>query len=308
MTTETFYFLIGLAAIVAGFWILLKRKINFNFYQGGATPVLDSFSRDLILLAKQNRLDPVVGREREIARVIQILCRRTKNNPVLLGKSGVGKTAIVEGLAQLIVNKKAPGILRNKRLLQLDLPGILAGTKYRGEFEQRLKRMTEEIINSKRTIILFVDEVHTLAGAGGASGALDADDILKPPLARGDLQLIGATTEKEYNQYIKKDATLDRRLQPILIEEPSASETIEILKGIRSRYEEYHGVKISDEAIEKAVAVANSLFPNKSFPDKAIDLMDESASRISLSVVLKGVDKEKAEVTAKDVEDTGSAY
>jgi ATP-dependent Clp protease ATP-binding subunit ClpC len=281
--------------------------LNLNIGGSAGTPVLDSFSRDLTVLAREKKLDPVIGRDREISRAIQILCRRTKNNPVLLGKSGVGKTAIVEGLAQAIVDKKVPEILQSKRVLQLDLPGILAGTKYRGEFEERLKRITQEMINSGRTIILFIDEIHSLAEAGGASGAIDADDILKPPLARGDLQLVGATTTEEYNQYIKKDVTLDRRLQPIIVLEPSESETLEILRGIKERYERHHGVEISDEALKKAVELSGFLFPDKAYPDKAIDLMDEGASKVKLSKVLSGHTGQSIVVTEKDIEDVGMA-
>jgi len=227
----------------------------------------------------------VIGREEEIERVIQVLCRRTKNNPVLVGKSGVGKTAIAEGLAQAIAKKKVPRILQNKRVLALDLTGIVAGTKYRGEFEKRLKQIADEITAAQRSIILFIDEIHTLAEAGGAEGSIDADDILKPALARGDLQVIGATTAEEYKQFIKQDVTLDRRLHPILVDEPTKEETAEILRGIKRRYEQFHKVNITDEAILTAVHLAAEHIKDKSFPDKAIDLMDEAASKVSIENV-----------------------
>lgn len=199
-----------------------------------------------------------------------------------MGKAGVGKTAIAEGLAQAIVDNKTPQILQHKKVLALDLPALLAGTKYRGEFEQRLKKITQEITAAKRNIILFIDEIHTLAEAGGAEGAIDADDILKPALARGDLQVIGATTAQEYKEFIKKDVTLDRRLHPILIDEPNKKETVDILKGIKRKYEQFHKVKISDAIITKIVDLAAQNIKDKSFPDKAIDLMDEAASKISI--------------------------
>ena len=220
-----------------------------------------------------------------------MLSRRNKNNPVLVGKSGVGKTAIAEGLALSIQQERVPKALRGKRVLALDLPSIVAGTKYRGEFEQRLKRIADEITASERNIILFIDEIHTLAEAGEAAGAIGADDILKPALARGDLQVVGATTKEEYLKFIKKDATLDRRLHPILVDEPTPAETLEILKGIRKRYEDYHKVKISDEAIQEAVDLAVKNIKDKFFPDKAIDLIDEASSMVSL---------EKAEGDIKD--------
>lgn len=280
-----FYWLVICSVIfIVGYFIYSKRE-NFGSRFGSGGSVLDQHSRDLTKLAEAGKLDPVIGREEEIERVIQVLCRRTKNNPVLVGKAGVGKTAIAEGLAQAIVNKKVPALLLNKRVLALDLPGIIAGTKYRGEFEQRLKKITEEITAAQRSIILFIDEIHTLAEAGGAEGAIDADDILKPALARGDLQVIGATTAAEYKEFIEKDVTLDRRLHPLLIDEPTRTETIEILKGIRRKYEQFHKVKITDEAIIAAVDLTAQKIKDKSFPDKAIDLMDEAASKASLEVV-----------------------
>lgn len=247
-----------------------------------STPTLSQYSRDLTQMAADGKLDPVVGRDDEIERVIQVLSRRTKNNPVLIGKPGVGKTAIAEGLAQLIVKKQVPPALLEKKVLALDLPAIISGTKYRGEFEQRLKKVADEITAAQRSIILFIDEIHTLADAGGAEGSIDADDILKPALARGDLQVIGATTVEEYKEFIKKDLTLDRRLHPILIDEPTNQETVEILEGIKGRYEQFHKVNITKEAVLAAVHLAAEHMKNKTFPDKAIDLMDEAAAKVSI--------------------------
>jgi ATP-dependent Clp protease ATP-binding subunit ClpC len=274
-----------LVLLVALFFLWKNRSFGFHVFSNSITPTLDQYSRDLNHLAAEGKLDPMVGREEELERVIQVLCRRTKNNPVLIGKAGVGKTAIAEGLAQAIINKKVPLILQDKRVLALDLTSIVAGTKYRGEFEQRLKKVADEITAAKRSIILFIDEIHTLAEAGGAEGAIDADDILKPALARGDLQVIGATTIEEYKEFIKKDVTLDRRLHPILIDEPTKDETADILRGIKRKYEQFHHVYITDEAILTAVHLASEYIKNKSFPDKAIDLMDEAASKVSIENV-----------------------
>ncbi|MBI4092946.1 MAG: ATP-dependent Clp protease ATP-binding subunit [Candidatus Kerfeldbacteria bacterium] len=265
-------------------------------------PTLAMYARDLTALATGGTLDPVIGREHEIERVIEVLSRRSKNNPVLVGKSGVGKTAIAEGLAEAIVAKRVPQSLYGKRVLALDLANIVAGTKYRGEFEQRLKRIADEIIASKRQIILFIDEIHTLAEAGEATGAIGADDILKPALARGDLQVVGATTRDEYIKFIKKDATLDRRLHPILVDEPTAAETLEILRGIKAKYERHHGVRISDAAITLAVEIAAKQMPEKSFPDKAIDLIDEASSKVSLQKVEGAVKEALPEVKPEHVQ------
>lgn len=292
------------------FFILIILFFLFWFFQKsgatklkgkGKTPMLDMYSKDLTKLAREGKLDPVVGREPEIERVIQILSRRNKNNPVLVGKSGVGKTAIAEGLAQAILEGKVSKPLKGKRVLALDLPSIVAGTKYRGEFEQRLKRIADEITASQRDIILFIDEIHTLAEAGEAAGAIGADDILKPALARGDLQVVGATTKEEYLKFIKKDATLDRRLHPILVDEPTSQETLEILRGIRSKYEDYHKVKISDEAIIEAVKIAEENIKDKSFPDKAIDLIDEASSMLSLEKVEGAIQESLPIVQAKHI-------
>lgn len=245
------------------------------------TQTLNQFGRDLTELAKIGKLDPVIGRENEIERVIQVLSRRTKNNPVLIGEPGVGKTAIAEGLAQMIVKGDVPEILKQKRVVTLDLGAMVAGSKYRGEFEERLKKVMEEIRNSG-DVILFIDELHTLIGAGAAEGAIDAANILKPALARGELQCIGATTLDEYRKHVEKDAALERRFQPITVGEPTVDETRLILKGLRDRYEAHHRVKISDEAIEAAVQLSNRYITDRFLPDKAIDLIDEAASRVRL--------------------------
>ncbi|RKX79982.1 MAG: ATP-dependent Clp protease ATP-binding subunit [Spirochaetes bacterium] len=242
-----------------------------------STPTLDEFSRDLTAYARENKLDPVIGREKEIQRVIQILARRTKNNPVLIGEPGVGKTAIVEGLAEKIVEGSVPEALIDKRVMTLDLASLIAGTKYRGEFEERLKRVMKEILGAGN-IILFIDELHTIIGAGGAEGAIDASNMLKPALSRGELQCIGATTLNEYKKYVEKDAALERRFQSIYVDEPSVAESLSILKGIKDRYEEHHNVCYTDEALEVAVEFSHRYLPERHLPDKAIDLIDEAGS------------------------------
>lgn len=247
------------------------------------TPTLDSLARDLTDLARKEKLDPIVGRDREIRRILQIISRRTKNNPVLVGEPGVGKTAIVEGLAQKIVSGDVPESLMQKRLMMLDMGSLVAGTKYRGEFEERMKKIIDEVYHDGN-VILFIDELHTLIGAGGAEGAIDASNILKPALARGELQTIGATTLDEYQKYIEKDAALERRFAPIHIDEPNAEETIDILKGLRTRYEDHHGVEITDEAVEAAVQLSIRYITSRRLPDKAIDLIDESAAKVRLDV------------------------
>ncbi len=249
------------------------------------TPTLDNYSRDLTKDAQEGRLDPVIGRVEEIERVLQILSRRTKNNPVLIGDPGVGKTAIVEGLAQRIFENKVPENLSHKRVVALDLSSMIAGTKYRGEFEDRLTKIINEI-KVAGDVIIFIDELHTIIGAGAAEGAIDAANILKPSLARGEFQCVGATTINEYRKHIEKDAALERRFQPITVDEPSLEESIEILKGIRDRYEAHHGVKISDEAIEVAVRLSNRYISDRFLPDKAIDLIDEAASKVRLASYL----------------------
>ncbi len=252
-----------------------------NAAKKSTTPTLDQYSRDLTRLAAEDRLDPVIGRREEIMRVIQILSRRTKNNPCLIGEPGVGKTAVVEGLARLIASGDAPETIDGKRLLSLDLSGMVAGSKYRGEFEERIKKVIQEA-QADGGVLLFIDEIHTIIGAGGAEGALDAANILKPSLARGELQIIGATTVEEYRKHIEKDSALERRFQPVSVEEPSEQDTVEILKGLRPKYEEHHRVSISDGAIEAAVRMSSRYISDRFLPDKAIDLIDEAASRLRL--------------------------
>ena len=265
---------------------LLGSNESSSGHQGGGavsanTPTLDSLARDLTAIAREDSLDPVIGRAKEIQRVIEILSRRTKNNPVLIGEPGVGKTAIAEGLAQQIVNNEVPETLRDKRVMTLDMGTVVAGTKYRGEFEDRLKKVMDEI-RQAGNIILFIDELHTLIGAGGAEGAIDASNILKPSLARGELQCIGATTLDEYRKYIEKDAALERRFQPIQVDEPTLDESIQILKGLRDRYEAHHRVSITDEAIIQAVKLSDRYISDRFLPDKAIDLIDEAGSKVRL--------------------------
>ncbi|HOL67844.1 MAG TPA: ATP-dependent Clp protease ATP-binding subunit, partial [bacterium] len=267
------------------------------------TPALDTFGRDLTRLARENKLDPVIGRHREIERVTQILCRRKKNNPVLLGEAGVGKTAIVEGFAQSIASGQAPELLRNKRIIMLDLASLVAGTKYRGEFEQRVKAVLDEI-KSSANVIIFIDELHTLVGAGGAEGAIDASNILKPALSRGEIQCIGATTLDEYRKYIEKDGALERRFQPVMVNPPSVEETVAILNGLREKYETHHRLKITDEALQAAASLSDRYISGRHLPDKAIDLIDEAASqrRLKLSQPpqeIKNLEKEVEEITRK---------
>ncbi len=266
----------------------------------GGTPTLNNFGRDLTELAKSGKFDPVIGREKEIERVIQILSRRTKNNPVLLGEPGVGKTAVAEGLAQEIAAGNVPELLKDKRVFSLDLSSVVAGAKYRGEFEERLKKAMEEIIRAGN-VILFVDEMHTIIGAGAAEGAIDAANILKPSLARGELQMIGATTLNEYRKYVEKDAALERRFQPVTVGEPSVSETVSILKGIREKYEAHHGVKITDEAIEAAAKLSDRYITDRFLPDKAIDLVDEACSRVRLGALTAPPDVKELEKKLDEV-------
>jgi ATP-dependent Clp protease ATP-binding subunit ClpC len=269
------------------------------------TPTLDQFGRDLTAMAKEDKLDPVVGREKEIERVIQVLSRRTKNNPVLIGEPGVGKTAVAEGLAQRITSGNVPEILLNKKVVTLDMGSVVAGTKYRGEFEERLKKIIDEI-HQAGNIIMFIDELHTLVGAGAAEGAIDAANILKPALARGELQCIGATTLDEYRKYIEKDAALERRFQPITVAEPTVEETIQILKGLRDKYEAHHRVRITDAALDAAARLSSRYITDRFMPDKAIDLMDEAGSRVRLQAFvappdLKDMEKE-LEILQKEKE------
>jgi ATP-dependent Clp protease ATP-binding subunit ClpC len=274
-------------------------------HQGGAsvsanTPTLDSLARDLTAIAREGSLDPVIGRGKEIQRVIEVLSRRTKNNPVLIGEPGVGKTAIAEGLAQQIVNNEVPEILRDKRVMTLDMGTVVAGTKYRGEFEDRLKKVMDEI-RQAGNIILFIDELHTLIGAGGAEGAIDASNILKPSLARGELQCIGATTLDEYRKYIEKDAALERRFQPIRVDEPTAEESVQILKGLRDRYEAHHRVSITDAAIDAAVKFSDRYISDRFLPDKAIDLIDEAGSKVRLRSYTTPPNLKELEVRLEEV-------
>jgi ATP-dependent Clp protease ATP-binding subunit ClpC len=249
------------------------------------TPTLDEYSRDLTVMAREGKLDPVVGRQKEVERVIQVLSRRTKSNPVLIGEPGVGKTAIVEGLAQRIVTGNIPETLKDKRVLALDLSGLIAGTKHRGDFEERVKKILKEIEAAQREIILFIDELHTLIGAGSAEGAVDAANMLKPALARGELSAIGATTLDEFQKHIEKDSALERRFQPILVEEPKVEDTIEILRGLRDRYEAHHKVRITDEAIVTAASLSDRFITERFLPDKAIDLIDEGAAKVRLASI-----------------------
>ena len=302
---NTTSFTVILILIILGgiiFWLYKEGKKT-----GGNLSVLKIYSKDLTALARENKLDPVIGRDDEIHKLIQILSRRTKNNPVLIGQSGVGKTAIVEGLASKISDGTVTPNLANKKVLSLDLSGLVAGTKYRGEFEKRLKSLVDEIIAAQRSIILFIDEMHSLAEAGEATGAIDAADILKPALARGELQVVGATTMEEYKKYVEHDMTLERRFQPVMIEEPNAEQTLAILKGVRNKYENHHQVKISDEALDKAVELADKHMHERVFPDKAIDLMDEAAAKVKLSAI-ENKSTASSTVTAKDIEEVFSEW
>ena len=262
--------------------------------------MLNQFGRELTLLATEGKLDPVIGRKKEIDRIIQILSRRTKNNPILIGESGVGKTAIVEGLAQYIINNKVPSNLSDKRIFTLDLGALVAGSRYRGDFEERLKKVLAEI-KENGDIILFIDEVHTLVGAGAAEGAIDAASILKPMLARGEIQTIGATTVNEYRKYVEKDKALERRFQPIFVDEPSVFETIEILKGLRARYETFHGLSITDEAITSAAKLSQRYISDRYLPDKAIDLIDEASSRVRVRTLMTPPDLKELEASIKSI-------
>lgn len=267
----------------------------------GQTPTLDQYSRDLTVMAKEGKLDPVIGRQTEIQRVIQILSRRTKNNPCLIGEPGVGKTAVAEGLASCIAQGDMPDTIKNKRLVTLDLSGMVAGSKYRGEFEERIKKVIQEV-REDGNILLFIDELHTIIGAGGAEGAIDASNILKPALARGEIQIIGATTLDEYRKHIEKDAALERRFQPVTVDEPSEAEAIEILKGLRSAYEDHHHVKITDDALDAAVKLSARYINDRFLPDKAIDLIDEAASKVRLSIYTSSPDIQALEEKIQTLE------
>ena len=266
-----------------------------------STPTLNSYSRDLTELARDGRLDPVIGREHEIQRVIQILSRRTKNNPCLIGEPGVGKTAVVEGLAQLIASGEVPEVIAGKRVMTLDLSGMVAGSKYRGEFEERIKKVISEVCEDGE-VLLFIDEIHTIIGAGGAEGAIDASNILKPSLARGEIQLIGATTVEEYRKYIEKDAALERRFQPVMVEEPGEEQSIQILKGLRPKYEEHHHVTITDEALVSAVRLSARYINDRFLPDKAIDLIDEASSKVRLTTYVEPAEIKEIEKEIETLE------
>ncbi|OYO84364.1 ATP-dependent Clp protease ATP-binding subunit ClpC, partial [Lachnotalea glycerini] len=273
----------------------IKKKSKLD------TPTLNQYSRDLTELAKNGQLDPVIGRDKEIARVVQILSRRGKNNPCLIGEPGVGKTAIAEGLASRMMAGTLPDSVKNKRLVTLDLSGVVAGSKYRGEFEERIKKILSEV-KEAGNILLFIDEIHTIIGAGGAEGAIDASNILKPSLARGEIQLIGATTIEEYRKHVEKDAALERRFQPVMIDEPTIEEAIEILKGLRKEYENHHKVVITDEGIEAAVKMSDRYINDRFLPDKAIDIIDEAASKIRLSRTKTSDNMSELEEDIKELE------
>ncbi|MCI4462682.1 MAG: ATP-dependent Clp protease ATP-binding subunit [Caldisericum sp.] len=291
---ETIYSMIGEKAT--------KEATQTREFRETKTPTLDQFSRDLTYLATRGELDPVIGREGEIERVIEILMRRKKNNPAIIGDPGVGKTAIVEGLAQKIADNDVPDLLKGKRIVSLDLASVIAGTKYRGEFEERMKKILKEVAKTNRNVILFIDEFHTLVGAGAAEGAIDASNILKPSLASGEIQVIGATTLKEYRKYVEKDPALERRFQPVYVKEPSVEEAIEILKGIRERYEKFHGVRIPDEAIELAVKLSVKYINDRFLPDKAIDVIDEASARLKLQLS-KNSEIKELEKKIRDIKD-----
>jgi len=264
------------------------------------TPALRAFGRDLTDLAKKDELDPVIGRRNEIERVIQVLCRRTKNNPVLIGEAGVGKTAIAEGLAQEIANGNVPELLRDKRVITLDLALMVAGTKYRGQFEERIKAVMDEIRRSKN-VILFIDELHTIVGAGSAEGAMDASNIIKPALSRGELQCVGATTMNEYRKYIEKDAALERRFQTVKVDAPTVDEAIQILKGLRPKYEAHHKAKLTDEALETAVRFSDRYITGRFLPDKAIDVMDEAGARARINAMTRPPNVKEIEKEIEDI-------
>ena len=278
--------LLAISGLLYYFYLLRKKSDSGGGGGGGAMfskgPVLTTYTRDLSADAEQEKLDPVIGREEEVDRVIHILARRSKNNPLLLGEPGVGKTAIVEGIARKIARGDVPGRLRNKKVLALELGGLISGTKYRGEFEERMKKLTEEIKGMGRVIILFIDEIHMIEQAKGAEGAMNVSDILKPALSRGELQAIGATTLKEYAAYIKPDDALNRRFQPVIVGEPSQDATLAIMRGIKGLYEEHHGVLYDDDALKASVKLSSQYIHDRFLPDKAIDLLDEAGAKVSI--------------------------
>jgi ATP-dependent Clp protease ATP-binding subunit ClpC len=291
MPERTQQLIVTIVLLAAVFGYMLWKKYGGKFklparkVPGGLSGTLAIYTRDLIEAARQGKLDPVVGRQEEIERVIHILSRRTKNNAILLGEPGVGKTAIVEGLARLIAAGEVPDVLKNKRLLSVDMTSLISGTKYRGEFEERMKRFTDEVLKMGRTVILFIDEVHMIAETRGTEGALAVADILKPAMARGDLQVIGATTISEYEKLIKPEDALERRFQPVTVNEPSAKDAATILKGVKKIYEDYHGVVIPDEVIETAVKWSAKYIKERFLPDKAFDLIDEAGAKVKIEEV-----------------------
>ncbi|MDO9231522.1 MAG: AAA family ATPase [bacterium] len=276
---------IAIVAIAILGYLLFRFSRNKSGKIFTATPIINSFSKDITDLARKNQLDPVIGREKEINHLIMVLSRRTKNNAVLIGDAGVGKTAIVEGLAHNVSQKNVPASLFGKRVLMLDLNALLAGTKYRGEFEERVRKLTDEISNSKRKIILFIDEIHNLIQAESSGESVSVGDIFKPAMARGELQIVGATTKEEYDQYFHTDLAFKRRMQPIFVKEPSKKDTFEILKGVKSKYESFHNVRISEKVIRACIEQSEKMLPGRSFPDKAIDLMDEASSKARMGCI-----------------------
>lgn len=298
---QTILIITVVVAIIYYLWQKREAPGEAGVSFGGS--VLENFTRDLTALARQEKLDPVIGRDEEIERTIHILCRRTKNNPILLGGPGVGKTAVVEGLARKIAVADVPEILQNKRVLALDLTNLISGTKYRGEFEQRMKKLTEEIKKMARQIILFIDEVHMIAETKGTEGALYLSDILKPALARGDLQMIGATTTQEYERLIKPDDALERRLQPVIVREPTVEETLTIVRGIKHKYEDHHHVRFHDEALRAAAVLSSKYIKERLLPDKAIDLLDEAGAKVSIESTRL---RKHLEKIAPEKRDTGS--
>ena len=291
-------------------YVLVKSFLEAGSKRLFPIPILSSFSKDMTEMARNGKLDPVVGREKEIRHLIMVLSKRTKNNAVLIGESGVGKTTIVEGLAERIAAGDVPLDLLKKRVLALDLNSLLAGTKYRGEFEQRIKHLTDEITRSNRSIIIFIDEIHNLIEAESSGESISVGDIFKPAMARGDLQIVGATTQEEYENYFQKDLAFKRRLQPIFVNEPSKKETLAILKGIRQKYEDYHRVKISDKVLQACIDFSEKMLPGRSFPDKAIDLMDEACSQARIECLNSDSSQcqDLPEAKIKDVERIAAEY
>lgn len=309
LNSNAFFYALILALAVLVYYLLRKKiqwsKISFGAGAGSsATPMLDRFSRDLTQETRVDKLDPLIGREREMKRLIQILSRRTKNNAILVGEAGAGKTALAEGLAAAVVGKKVPPEIQGKRVLALNLGGMLAGTQYRGEFEQRMKMITDEISTAGRSIILFIDEIQNLTQAGEATGAIGAANLLKPALARGDIQAIGACTIEDYFAYISRDASLERRFQPVMVKEATPEETFKILQGIKVKYEDFHKVRISDGVLKAIVDLSAKYMPDRYFPDKAIDVLDEAAAKVQLEAVEQDQPDQtkQPEVAIKDVE------